>query len=400
MELIRRGTIEIIPEDELYDKLEKSQATGEPLKLKLGLDPTAPDIHLGHAVVLRKLRQFQDLGHEVVIIIGDFTASIGDPSGRSVTRPILSPEEIAENARTYQEQYCRILDPEKTHVAFNSEWLGKLSLSDVIRIAARITVARVLERDDFANRLSSGQPIGLQETLYPMCQAYDSVVLRSDLELGGLDQKFNILMGRDLQREFGQAPQIAMFMPILVGLDGVQKMSKSLGNYVGITEDPHQMFGKIMSIPDNLMPQYFELCTDLPLPEVRAMVDAVRNDRIHPMEAKKRLAREIVTIYHNESAAVEAQVEFERVFSGREVPADLDPINVSPDDLKDGRIWIVRLLTLAGFVATNSEARRLVEQGGVTIDGAKITDPTAEITPSDGQVVRAGRLKFGEIVLK
>ncbi|HEY3298869.1 MAG TPA: tyrosine--tRNA ligase [Armatimonadota bacterium] len=399
MELLRRGTIEIIPEDELCEKLKKSQSTGRPLKLKLGLDPTAPDIHIGHAVVLRKLRQFQNLGHEVIIIIGDFTAGIGDPSGRSVTRPMLTPEEIAVNAKTYAEQYCQILDAEKTRVTFNSEWLGKLDFAGVIRVTAKVTVARILERDDFANRLSDGRPIGLHETLYPICQAYDSVALESDVELGGMDQKFNILMGRDLQREFGQEPQVAMFMPILVGLDGVQKMSKSLGNYVGVTEPANEMFGKLMSIPDNSMPQYFELCTDVPMDEVKTIQSGLKDGTMHPMDAKKRLAREIVTIYHDADAAKEAQAEFERVFSSHELPSEIEPINVPASALKEGRIWIPRLLSLAGFAASNSEARRLVEQGAVTIDGEKITDPSAEIVPNDGQILRVGKLKFGKITL-
>jgi len=377
MEVLRRGTIEIIPEEELREKLKKSQQTGVPLKLKLGLDPTAPDIHIGHAVVLRKLRQFQDFGHQVIVLIGDFTASIGDPSGRSVTRPMLSPEDIASNAKTYAEQYCRILDAEKTKVIFNSEWLGQLDFAGVIRIAAKVTVARILERDDFATRLQEGRPIGLHETLYPVCQAYDSVALHSDVELGGMDQKFNILMGRDLQREFGQEPQVALFVPILVGLDGVQKMSKSLGNYVGVTDAPNDMFGKLMSIPDNLMSQYYELCTDVPMAEVKQIQEGLLVGTLHPMEAKKRLAREIVTIYHDQIAAQEAQAEFEKVFSSRELPTDIPAIPVPDSMLKDGKIWIVKLLTTAGFASSNGEARRLIEQGGVTLDGEKITDAGA-----------------------
>ena len=399
IEILRRGAAEIIPEDELRTKLRKSQKTGAPLKVKLGLDPTAPDIHLGNAVVLRKLRQFQDLGHEVIVIIGDFTASIGDPSGASVTRPLLSPAEIAVNAKTYEEQYCRILDPSKTRVVFNSEWLGKLDLADIIRIASRTTVARVLERDDFANRLASGRPIGLHEILYPVCQAYDSVVLEADVELGGTDQRFNILMGRDLQEQFGQEPQIAMFMPLLVGLDGVQKMSKSLGNYVGITEPPNDMFGKVMSIPDNLMLQYFELCTDVPIPEIREIEARLASGKLHPMDVKKRLAREIVTIYHGAEAAQAAQAEFEKVFSARELPSEIPPIRVPASAFKDGKVWIVRLLTTSGFVGTNSEARRLVEQGAVTLDDEKITDVNAEIALEDRQVLRVGKLKFGRIEL-
>ena len=399
MEILRRGTVEIIPEDELRAKLKKAQETGVPLKIKLGLDPTAPDIHLGNAVVLRKLRQFQDLDHEVIVIIGDFTASIGDPSGQSVTRPMLSPEEIAVNAQTYKEQYCRILDESKTRVVYNSEWLGKLDFADVIRIAAKMTVARVLERDDFAARLSSGEAIGLHEMLYPVCQAYDSVVLESDVEIGGTEQKFNILTSRDLQRQFGQEPQVGMFLKLLVGLDGVQKMSKSLGNYVGITEPPNEMFGKLMSIPDDLTLQYFELCTNLPLTEIGEIEAGLKDGKLHPMDVKKQLAREIVTIYHSADAAAEAQAEFEKVFSARELPSEIAPINVPKSAERDGKVWIVRLLVIAGFAPSNSEARRLVEQGAVTLDDERITDVNAELLLKKGQVLRVGKLRFGRIHL-
>ena len=394
---IKRGTLEIVPEEGLKAKLRKSQKTGKPLKIKLGLDPTAPDIHLGNAVVLRKMRQFQDFGHEVIIIIGDFTASIGDPSGRSVTRPQLSEDEIKENAKTYYDQYCVILDPAKTRVVFNSEWLGGLSFVDALKIAGKLTVARVLERDDFANRLTEGKPISLHEMLYPMCQAYDSVVLESDIEVGGLDQKFNILMGRDLQTQYGQEEQVGLFMPILVGLDGAQKMSKSLGNYVGVTEPPRDMFGKLMSIPDNLMRDYFELCTDVPLEEIDSIESGLASGKLHPMEVKKRLAREIVTIYHSAEAASEAQAEFERVFSQREVPEQMPEVTLSPEDLTDGSIWIAKLLVKAGLAPSTSEARRLVQQGAVTIDGSKVSDATANVKPSDGQVLRAGKLRFARI---
>ena len=392
--------MEIIPEDELRAKLKESQRTGVPLKIKLGLDPTAPDIHLGNAVVLRKLRQFQDLGHEVIVIIGDFTTAIGDPSGASITRPMLSPEEIAVNARTYEEQYCRILDAAKTRVVFNSEWLGKLDLAGIIRIASKVTVARILERDDFTDRLRSGRPIGLHELLYPVCQAYDSVVLEADVELGGTDQRFNILTGRDLQQQFGQEPQIAMFMPLLVGLDGVQKMSKSLGNYVGITEPPNDMFGKIMSIPDNLMSQYFELCTDVPMPEIRGIESGLASGKLHPMDMKKRLAREIVAIYHGAEAAAEAQAEFERVFSARELPSEIPSSRILISDLQNGRIWAPRLLTMTGTAASNSEARRLIVGGAVSLDGQKVTDPNAEVEVKEGQVLKVGKLRFARIHLE
>ena len=397
---IKRGTLEIVPEEGLKEKLRKSERTGKPLKIKLGLDPTAPDIHLGNAVVLRKMRQFQDFGHEVVIIIGDFTASIGDPSGRSATRPQLTEDEIKANAKTYYDQYCVILDPAKTRVVFNSEWLAGLTFVDVLTIAAKLTVARVLERDDFTNRLGTGKPIGLHEMLYPMCQAYDSVVLESDIEVGGLDQKFNILTGRDLQTQYGQEEQIGLFMPILIGLDGAQKMSKSLGNYVGITEPSREMFGKLMSIPDKLMRNYFELCTDLPMEKIDSLMSAIESGAAHPMAVKKLLAREIVTIYHSAEAAVDAQAEFERVFSQRELPENMPEIALDSSDLENGSIWIAKLLVRAGMAPSTSEARRLVQQGAVTIDGEKITDPSADVKPSDGQVLRAGKLKLGKIRMK
>ncbi len=398
-DLIKRGTMEIVPEDGLKEKLAKAQKDGKRLRIKLGLDPTAPDIHLGNAVVLRKMRQFQNLGHEVVIIIGDFTASIGDPSGRSITRPQLTAEEIKANATTYYDQYCRILDAEKTKVVFNSEWLGPLTFADVIKITSKATVARVLERDDFATRLAENRPISLHELLYPICQAYDSVVLEADVEVGGTEQKFNIMMGRDLQGQYGLPEQVGLFMPILPGLDGVNKMSKSLGNYVGITEAPKDMFGKIMSLPDALMPIYFELCTDVPMEQIEIMKTALAEGTAHPMDWKKRLGSEIVTIYHSEADAVEAQAEFERVFSRREEPTDMPEIAISADDLTDGKVQLARLMAKSGMAASNSEARRLIQQGAVSIDGQKITDSAAEITPTDGSIIRAGKLRYGKIKL-
>ncbi len=397
---IKRGTLEITPEEGLKAKLKKSQETGKPLKIKLGLDPTAPDIHLGNAVVLRKMRQFQDFGHEVIIIIGDFTASIGDPTGRSATRPQLNAAEIRQNAKTYYEQYCRILDESKTRVVFNSEWLGSLGFADVLKIAGKLTVARIMERDDFANRFAQGKPIGLHELLYPMCQAYDSVVLESDIEVGGLDQKFNIMTGRDLQTQYDLEEQIGLFMPILVGLDGTQKMSKSLGNYVGVTEPPKDMFGKLMSIPDELMRSYFELCTDVPLEEIDEIAQGLESGKMHPMDIKKRLGREIVTIYHSAGAAAEAQAEFERVFSQREIPEDMPELVLEASDLENGSIWAPKLVVKAGMAPSNSEARRLIQQGAVTLDGEKIADPSANVTPADGQILRAGKLRFARIRLK
>lgn len=397
---IKRGTLEIVPEEALKAKLKQSQETKKPLRIKLGLDPTAPYIHIGHAVVLRKMRLFQDLGHEVYIIIGDFTASIGDPSGKSATRPQLSEEAIKENAKTYYDQYCMILDKNKTKVVFNSEWLGKLNFSDVIKITSKTTVARILERDDFSKRLSEQRPISLHELLYPVCQAYDSVELKSDIEVGGTDQKFNIMMGRDLQGQYGLNEQVGLFMPILPGLDGVQKMSKSLNNYVGITESPKDMFGKLMSIPDEIMPTYFELCTDVPLDEIEQIKSGLSNGSIHPMKAKKRLAREIVRIYHSTDAANEAQKEFERVFSQKEMPQDMPELCIDSSELTDAKIWIVKLLVKAEMAPSNSEARRLIQQGGITLDGEKVKDPSANLTINNGQILKAGKLKFAKIILK
>lgn len=396
---IKRGTLEIVPEQALKEKLKKAQDEGRPLRIKLGLDPTAPYIHLGHAVVLRKMRQFQDFGHEVYIIIGDFTASIGDPSGKSVTRPQLTAEEIKENAQTYYDQYCMILDPEKTKVVFNGQWLSPLTFADVIKIVSKVTVARILERDDFETRLAEGRPISMHELLYPVCQAYDSVFLKSDVEVGGTDQKFNILMGRDLQTQYGQEEQVGLFMPILTGLDGVQKMSKSLNNYVGITESPKDMFGKLMSISDEMMPTYFELCTDVPMDEIESIKTGLANGALHPMDIKKRLGREIVAIYHSVEAANEAQAEFERVFSQHEIPEDMPELKLNSEDIQDGKIWIIKLLTAAGMAPSNSEARRLVQQGAVTLDGQKISDPSANIEIKDGQILKAGKLKYARIRL-
>lgn len=397
LRLIKRGTVEIVPEEGLRDKLVKANAENRPLKIKLGLDPTAPDIHLGSAVVLRKMRQFQDMGHEVYIIIGDFTASIGDPSGRSVTRPQLSSEEIKSNAQTYYDQFCRILNPEQTKVVFNSEWLAPLGFADVIKIAAKVTVARILERDDFATRLAEGKPISVHELMYPICQAYDSVFLKSDVEVGGTEQKFNILMGRDLQGQYGQEEQIGLFMPILPGLDGVQKMSKSLGNYVGITEAPKDMFGKIMSLPDDMMKRFYELCTDVEIDEIERMCSDVETGKLHPMDMKKRLGKEIVSIYHSPEEAEHALREFERVFSNREIPEDMPQVKLDSQMLEEGKIGIVKLLLTLGMATSGNEAKRLVQQGGVSVDGVKITDIGAGVAVGEGIIVKAGKLKFAHV---
>ncbi len=392
MELLTRGAVEVLPREALVHKLKESERTGKPLQVKLGLDPTAPELHIGHAVVLRKLRHFQNLGHEVTVIIGDFTAMIGDPTGRSETRPQLTREDVASNAKTYADQYHKILDPAKTRVRFNSEWLGTLDLYDIIALMAKTTVARIMERDDFSNRYASGIPIHTHEFLYPICQAYDSVALNSDVEMGGTDQKFNIMMGRDLQRESGvEHPQIGLFMPLLVGLDGVDKMSKSKGNHVGIDEPPLTMFEKLMSISDPMMPQYFELCTDIPLAEIPQICNP---EITHPKEAKKRLAREIVTLYHGADSAAEADAEWERRHAQRLIPDDMPEFVIPAELIVDGKARLTGLLVAAGFSGTNGDAKRLISQGGVQVNGEKITDPAASIDIAPGTIVSSGRRKF------
>jgi len=399
LEKIARGTTEIVPISELKEKLRRAAKEERPLQIKLGLDPTAPGIHIGNAVVLRKLRQFQDLGHEVTVIIGDFTAMIGDPTGKSETRKQLSPEEVANNARTYADQYHKILDPAKTKVVFNSQWLGKLNLYDLVNLLARTTVARILERDDFTNRFKQGLPIHTHELMYPICQGYDSVVLKSDVEIGGTEQRFNIMMGRDLQREHGIEPQVALFMPLLVGLDGVEKMSKSKNNAVGIDEEPGEIFGKLMSISDEMMPSYFELCTDVPLEEVKILTDS---SKTHPKEAKKRLAREVISLYHGQESADKADADFEALFGRGKNEISLDdlPELAIPDasDEPTGKLRAASFLVKAGLSPTSGEAKRLVQQGGLTIDGTKITDPGQPLELSAGQVVKVGKHRFFRLI--
>jgi tyrosyl-tRNA synthetase len=397
LEALKRGTVEIISEDELLAKLERNL----PLRVKLGVDPTAPDLHLGNAIVLRKLRQFQDLGHEAILVIGDFTGLIGDPSGKSETRPALSPEEVERNVRTYREQYSLILDPVRTRVVFNSEWLRPMMFYDVITLASRTTVHRILERDDFAKRFREHLPIHLHELLYPLCQARDSVAIQADVELGGTDQKFNNLMGRDLQREIGQEPQVVLLTPLLPGLDGVQKMSKSLGNAIGITEPPAEMYGKVMSLPDALMMTYFEYCTLVPLSELRALDTALREGRAHPRDVKKRLAREITAMYHGAEAAREAEREFERVFGGGQLPEDIPEVTLSRKKFRDHAIRLAHLLAEAGLAPSNTEARRLISQGGVSLDGKIIqTDlDIPDVAFKDGLLIRVGRRRFARVRL-
>ena len=388
--LIRRGTAEIIVESDLRAKLERARKTNTPLRVKLGLDPTAPDLHLGHTVVLQKLRDFQVLGHQVVIIIGDFTGMIGDPSGRSETRKPLGHDEIRDNAETYRAQLGKILDMSRARVEFNSSWLGRLGFEHVIREAAHLTVAQLLRREDFARRYADGRPISLHEFLYPIAQGYDSVALEADVELGGTDQTFNLLVGRDLQRAHGQEPQVALTVPILEGLDGVQKMSKSLGNYVGIAEPPADVFGKLMSVPDALMFRYFELATRVPEAEMATL------RQLHPMEAKKRLAFLVTAMYHGEGAAREAEAGFVRVFQERETPENIDEVMVSAES---GELPLAVALARAGLVPSNSEGRRMVQQGAVEVDGRRASDPAEVLAPGRSYLVRVGKRRFRRLVV-
>lgn len=391
LQIIKRGTIEIIPEKELISKIERSVKENKPMNIKLGLDPTAPDIHLGHTVVLQKMRQFQDLGHQVIIIIGDFTGRIGDPTGKSETRKQLTEEQVQANAKTYMEQIFHILDPEKTQIRFNSEWLSPLTFVDVIELSAKYTVARMLERDDFTKRYRSGQAIGIHEFFYPLMQGYDSVALEADVELGGTDQKFNILMGRTLQKEYGQEPQIALFMPILEGLDGVQKMSKSLGNYIGIDEAPNDMFGKIMSITDELILRYFELATHVSLSDIKKM-EGEMEQGANPRDYKIRLAKEIIGMFHSSEAADAAEENFKNVFAKNQIPDDIQEMEIAKE-----AIWIAKLLSELRLVPSTSEGRRMTKQGAVKIDGEKVIDEKIEIVPTKGMIVQVGKRKFAKI---
>jgi len=395
---LKKGVAEIIREEELKAKLERSLKTGKPLRAKLGLDPTAPDIHLGHTVVIRKLKHFQDMGHTAVFLIGDFTAMVGDPTGQSETRPPLSREQVNANAKTYLDQVFKILDRKKTEIRHNSEWLDKLTSYDVVRLCAKYRVARMLEREDFHKRLTEQLPISMHELLYPLLMAYDSVVLEADVELGATEQKFNLLMGRDIQREYGQESQVCMTMPILVGLDGQRKMSKSFGNYVGITEPPGEMFGKMMSIPDNLMWSYYELVTDRKPDEIAAIKKEVSSGKMHPMDVKMRLAQEVIAGFHGGEAAAKAGEEFQRVFRDRQAPEE-SPVKRLP---RSGPTRISTLLFICDFALSRSEAERLVKQKAVEIDGVTVDDPRKDIDlskPADF-LLRAGKKRFIRIIVE
>lgn len=405
LDIIKRGAIEIIVETDLLKKLEKSVSAGKPLRVKAGFDPTAPDIHLGHTVLLNKMRQFQELGHEVIFLIGDFTGMIGDPTGKSETRKHLSQEEVLENARTYQQQIYKILDPVKTKIAFNSEWMNKMSSSDIIQLAAKHTVARMLEREDFKKRYESQLPISIHEFLYPLIQGYDSVALKADVELGGTDQKFNLLVGRELQKEYGQEPQCIVMMPLLEGLDGVNKMSKSLGNYIGINESGKEIFGKVMSVSDVLMLRYYELVSAVSLNDLTKIKADIKSGALHPMEAKKRIAAELSDRFCGDGEGAKARAEFEKVFSKKDMPDDIPVIEIAWEGEK---MKLAKIMSASGTVTSNSEARRLIKAGAVEVNQESIRDADYELatTPSNAvsspveYILRVGKKRFIKVVPK
>ncbi|MFH2003995.1 MAG: tyrosine--tRNA ligase [Bacteroidota bacterium] len=394
MDLIRRGSSEIIPEDSLAEKLVRSIKTDTPLTVKLGCDPSRPDLHLGHSVVLRKLRHFQDLGHEAILIVGDFTGMIGDPSGKSKTRPPLTIEETRRNGQSYFDQATKILSTRRIKILYNSEWLSEMNFTDVIMLASKYTVARMLERDDFEKRYHEGEPISVHEFLYPLAQAMDSVAIKADVELGGTDQKFNLLVGRDIQREYGQEPQVAIILPLLVGTDGVEKMSKSLDNYIGITDSPKDIYGKTLSIPDNLIYDYFLLTTDVGEEYLKKIMDQIT---AKPRDLKRQLARELVTIYWSKEAAEKAEEEFDKIFIRKDIPEDLEEYFLQTDSES---IDIIQLLSETKLATSRSEARRLIEQGGVSIDGNKVSDINQIVSLTNSIILKVGKRKFLKVTRK
>ena len=407
LDIIKRGAVEIIVEDDLLKRLEKSVAKGQPLRVKAGFDPTAPDIHLGHTVLLNKMGQFQELGHEVIFLIGDFTGMIGDPTGKSETRKNLTKEEVAENAKTYQAQIYKILDPAKTKIAFNSEWMSKMTAEQMVQLAAKHTVARMLEREDFKKRYQSEQPISIHEFLYPLIQGYDSVALKADVELGGTDQKFNLLVGRELQKEYGQEPQCIVMMPLLEGLDGVNKMSKSLGNYIGITEPAKEIFGKVMSVNDDLMFRYYEFVSAISLDDLHKIKGDIKSGSLHPMEAKKRLATELADRFCGASEGTKAREEFEKVFSKKNLPDDIPSIEIPWDGNK---MKLAKVLSAAAAVPSSSEAKRLIKAGAIDVDEQRVTDIDAELSATasvattipynDVYTIRIGKKRFVKVLPK
>jgi tyrosyl-tRNA synthetase len=397
MDNIRRGVSEIIPEDELVKKIEKSLKTNTPLNVKLGCDPSRPDLHIGHSVVLRKLAQFQELGHQAILIIGDFTGMIGDPTGRNATRPALTLEETRKNGESYYAQASKILHPEKTKMVYNSTWLGKMSFEDVIKLSSYYTVARMIERDDFTKRFKAGEPISIHEFLYPLAQGMDSVAIKSDVELGGTDQKFNLLVGRDLQREFGQEPQVILTMPLLVGTDGVEKMSKSYGNYIGVSDSPSEIFGKTLSIPDALIYTYYELATDISGAGLADIKAQLANPEINPRNIKRALGKQLVTMYHDAVAANQAEEAFDKLFIKKEIPDDIETVPYTPEA---ETISFLDLLMSCQLAPSKSEARRLIQQGGASLDGQKITDPNTIISFQAEHIIKIGKRKFLKLIVQ
>ena len=396
IEIIKRGCAELIEEKELKEKIEESLKSSKPLKIKAGFDPTAPDLHLGHTVLIQKLKQFQDLGHTVYFLIGDFTGMIGDPTGKSETRKALTRQEIEKNAQTYKNQIFKILDKEKTQVVYNSQWCGKLTAEDLIKLAASMTVARMLERDDFSKRFHSNKPISIHEFLYPLIQGYDSVALEADVELGGTDQKFNLLVGRELQKREGQRPQSVLMMPILEGLDGVNKMSKSLGNYIGITDEPNEMYGKVMSVSDELMWRYYELLSDKDMKDILKMKKDVEDGSLHPKKAKEMLAFEITARFYNEEIAKQAASYFEEMFKKKDVPENIKEIKYT---CSDNEVWICQLLKDIGFVKSTSEARRMIKSNAVSLDSKKVTDESYMLQKNKEYVVKVGKKRIAKVKL-
>jgi tyrosyl-tRNA synthetase len=395
LDLLKRGAFEIIPEEELVKKIEKSLKENKPLVIKLGCDPSRPDLHIGHSVVLRKLAQFQSLGHQAILIIGDFTGMIGDPSGRNATRPALSLEETRKNGLSYFEQASKILDKEKTKIVYNSEWLGQMNFEDVIKLASKYTVARMIERDDFTKRFKAGESICIHEFLYPLAQAMDSVAIESDVELGGTDQKFNLLVGRDIQREFGIEPQVILTMPLLVGTDGIEKMSKSYNNYIGISEEPKEIYGKTLSIPDQIIYTYYELATDISNEELKEIRSRLEDSNINPRDLKRQLARTLVKTYYDEKSAAEAEEAFDKIFIKKEIPDEIPEFKIEKGTEE---INIIDLILAVNFAQSRGEARRLVMQGGVTLNGERVDDITALIKVDKEKILKVGKRKFVKVI--
>ena len=395
IELIERGAVDVISRDDLVRKLENSVKTGVPLRIKAGFDPTAPDLHLGHTFLIQKLKHFQDLGHKVMFLIGDFTGMIGDPTGKSETRKALTVEDVARNAETYKEQIFKILDPAKTEIVFNSEWLGKMTSYDFVKLASQLTVARMLEREDFSERFKNQRPISIHEFLYPLVQGYDSVAMEADVEIGGTDQLFNVLMGRDLQRTAGQEPQVVITMPLLEGLDGVNKMSKSLGNYIGITDSADDIYGKVLSASDELMWRYYDLLSDLSSVEIKALQEDTASGKVHPKDAKKQLARELTARFHGDEASVKAEENFEKVFKKHDIPDDIPEQKISA---AEDQIWLPRLLADAGLVKGTGDARRMIKQNAVSLDGNKINDMEYQVPASGEVLLKVGKRRFCRVI--